>query len=140
MVDNCNKQIIEEIFNEQNSLESPVNMQFINSATSPVNNSNIDTVTKIHKPLNNEPKFKLKLDLKRIQKDEKDDDDIKSEIEDSPRKDQKYISFKDVDQLEDDDLSDIQKPKLKSHVSLNVPPDKIFNPFLGSLNINDISK
>ena len=55
-------------------------MQITNLALSPVNN-NIDTVTKIQKPLNNEPKFKLKLDLKRIQKDEENEegDDANSE-------------------------------------------------------------
>ena len=46
MVDKCNKQLIEEIFQSQNSIESPANMQITNLALSPVNN-NIDTVTKI---------------------------------------------------------------------------------------------
>jgi len=41
----------------------------------------------------------LKLDLKRIQKDENDDSYSKSDIEEPDRKDLKYISFKDVDQL-----------------------------------------
>lgn len=38
-------------------------------------------------------------------------------------------------------MIDVQKPKLKSYTSLNVPPENIFNPFLvGNLNINDIGK
>ena len=72
-------------------------------------NTNIDTVTKIHKPHNNEPKFKLKLDLKRIQKESDEvESEAKSESDCIDHKNKKFISFKDIDNEDADKLSDLQ--------------------------------
>ena len=53
---------------------------------------------------------------------------------------QKYISFKDVDQEDENNILEREKPKLKSHESQTMPAANSFNPFLGTLNITSISK